>query len=181
VDVGYSLEDVCSQLPIPQDWTYLNTGTVGIIPDSVLERHLDNIADHERGGHATQERAVNDYERARTAIARLVSAAPSEIALNRNATDGVNFVAASLPLNSGDEVLTSTEEHPAIVLPWSAACERSGATLRFFELSHIPEILASNVRADLSNRTRIVAISHVSCETGAHSSRSRSRVRARRR
>jgi selenocysteine lyase/cysteine desulfurase len=156
-----------SALPITSEWTYRNTGTVGVMAEPVLTAHLENISDHERGGYATQQHAVDGYERARHAIAHLVGAEAGDIALNRNATDGVNFVAACFPLRAGDEVRTSIEEHPAVVLPWSVACQKAGARLRFVPLSADADELAANPRAALSPRTRRVVFSHVSCETGA--------------
>ncbi|HAX25279.1 MAG TPA: aminotransferase class V-fold PLP-dependent enzyme [Thermomicrobiales bacterium] len=163
---GYDLAATRSALPILDDWTYLNTGTVGIMAEPVLARHLAYIVDHERGGHATQARAVEGYERARRTLASFLSVEPSDVALNRNATDGINWIAARFPLVAGDEVITSTEEHPAMIYPWLAACERAEARLRFTQLSSDPDALLANIHAVLSNRTRVVAISHVSCETG---------------
>lgn len=164
---SYDLEATRRALPVTQEWVYLNTGTVGVMAEPVLAAHLDNIADHERFGHATQARAVLGYERARAAVAELLGVQSADLALNRNATDGVNFVAACYPLQPGDEVITSTEEHPAVVLPWSVACQRAGATLRFVDLTPDADRLAANLRAALSRRTRMIVFSHVSCETGA--------------
>ncbi|HMM42732.1 MAG TPA: aminotransferase class V-fold PLP-dependent enzyme [Thermomicrobiales bacterium] len=163
---SYDLAATRRALPILNEWTYLNTGTVGIMAEPVLARHLAYIADHERGGHATQSRATEGYERARRTLATLLNVAPSDIALNRNATDGINWVAARFPLRAGDEVITSTEEHPAMIYPWLAACERAGARLRFTRLSADLDQLLDGIRAVLTDRTRVVAISQVSCETG---------------
>ncbi len=165
-DTGYDLAATRRALPILDEWTYLNTGTVGIMAEPVLARHLAYIADHERGGHATQGRAIEGYERARRTLASLLNVAPADVALNRNATDGINWVAARFPLAPGDEVITSTEEHPAMVYPWLAACERAGARLRFMPLSHDAADLLENLSTVLTDRTRVVAMSQVSCETG---------------
>lgn len=162
----YDLAAVRRALPILDEWTYLNTGTVGIMAEPVLTQHLAYIADHERGGHATQWRAIEGYERARATLAGLLNVAPADLALNRNATDGINWVAARFPLVADDEVITSTEEHPAMIYPWLAACERAGARLRFVPLSTDPSQLLDNIRSVLTDRTRVVALSQVSCETG---------------
>ncbi len=162
----YDLEAARANLPVLREWTYLNTGTVGVMAEPVLQKHLEYIADHERFGHATQSRAIEGYERARTALATLTNSQPSDIALNRNATDGINWVAANFPLKEGDEVITSTEEHPAMIYPWLAACERTGARLRFIELSTSEDGLRDALGAALSTSTRVVALSQVSCETG---------------
>jgi selenocysteine lyase/cysteine desulfurase len=135
--------------------------------EPVLEKHLEYIVDHERGGHATQARAIAGYERSREVLSALVNVDPSDVALNRNATDGINWVAATFPLNPGDEVITTTEEHPAMIYPWLAACERAGATLRFIPLTHDEAGLTEALLGACNSRTRVIAISHVSCETGA--------------
>jgi selenocysteine lyase/cysteine desulfurase len=163
---GYDLDAVRANVPVTSEWTYLNTGTVGVMAEPVLAKHLAYIADHERGGHANQARAVAGYERARSALADLLGVAPSEVGLNRNATDGINWVAATFPLTEGDEVITSTEEHPAMIFPWIAACERAGARLRFIPLSHHPDDLRASLEEACNERTRVVALSQVSCETG---------------
>ncbi len=162
----YDLGKMRANLPVLEEWTYLNTGTVGVMAEPVLRKHLDYIADHERFGHATQARAIEGYERARRALATLTGSQPADIALNRNATDGINWVAATFPLKAGDEIITSTEEHPAMILPWLAACERSGAQLRYIDLHSDDVNLRTALEGALSATTRIVTLSQVSCETG---------------
>ena len=166
IAMSYDLNAVRSELPVTSEWVYLNTGTVGVMAEPVLAQHLDNLADHERRGHATQARAIEGYEQARRAVAALVGVQATDVAFNRNATDGLNYVAACFPLQAGDEVITSDEEHPAVVLPWSTACHSAGAALRFIKLTHDPELLATRLAAAQTRRTRIVVFSHVSCETG---------------
>ncbi|MCO5175554.1 MAG: aminotransferase class V-fold PLP-dependent enzyme [Thermomicrobiales bacterium] len=162
----YDLSKVRQALQILSEWTYLNTGTVGVMAEPVLARHLEYVAAYERFGHTGQARAVEGYERARRTLANLLNVAPSDLALNRNATDGINWIAARFPLQSGEEVLTSTEEHPAMIFPWLAACERAGGKLRFVPLSPDPDELIANIRSGLTANTRVVAMSQVSCETG---------------
>lgn len=162
----YDLADLRDNLPILREVTYLNTGTVGIMAEPVLKTHLAAQADYERGGHLAQHAAQEAYEDARRSIADLVNASPDEIALTRNATDGVALVAAGLSLRPDDEVLTTNEEHPAVLLPWSASQRRGGAQVRLFSISNdADETLATLDRA-LTASTRLVIVSHVSCETG---------------
>lgn len=162
----YDVSHVRSLLPVLTDWTYLNTGTVGVMPQPVLEKHLQNITEYEVGGHPAQARAVELADRSKGTLAALLGVPADQIAFNRNATDGINFVAAGFPLISGDEVITTTEEHPAMVIPWLAACDRAGATLRFVDISPDADEFCSMVRDSLSDRTRLIAVSQVSCETG---------------
>ncbi|HET9017365.1 MAG TPA: aminotransferase class V-fold PLP-dependent enzyme [Thermomicrobiaceae bacterium] len=165
-DVGYDLEAVRRELPILREVTYLNTGTIGIMAEPVLARHLEAQAAYERSGHLGEADARAGYERARAALAGLIGARPDEVALTRNATDGVDLVAAGLALGPDDVVLTTNEEHPAVVLPWAAAERRGGAKLRLFRIAVDPDETLRNLEAALSPTTRIVVASHVSCETG---------------
>ena len=163
----YDVREVRSHLPILQEWTYLNTGTVGIMPDPVYDEFEAAIRAYEQGGHTAQAGAVDGADRAKSELAALLGVADSEIALNRNATDGINLVASTFPLSAGDEVVTSNEEHPAMVLPLLAACERAGATLRFVDFDADKDRFEENLATIVSDNTRLIAISHVSCETGS--------------
>lgn len=163
---SYDLQLIRSHLPILREWTYLNTGTVGVMPDPVFDGLIRIMRSYEQGGHTAQAEAVDGAERAKVALGSILGVPGDQIALNRNATDGINTVAAAFPLSPGDEVITSTEEHPAMVLPWLAACDRAGARLRFVDVSPDTDQFRANLEAALSPNTRIVTISHVSCETG---------------
>lgn len=164
---GYDLAGVRGALPILDDLTYLNTGTVGIMAEPVLKRHLEAIAAYERGGHAAQAAARASYEGARVALAALLNVPTTSLALTRNATDGVNFVAAGLRLDPGATVLTTDQEHPAVLLPWALAERRGGGRLRFFAVGATPEESLLNFQRALTPEVRAVVVSHVSCETGA--------------
>lgn len=163
---AYDVRKVRAELPVLREWTYLNTGTVGIMPNPVFD-HLTALMRHyEQGGHTSQADVVDGANAAKAALASLLGVSAGEIALNRNATDGINLVAAAFPLEHGDEVITSNEEHPAMVLPLLYACERAGARLRFVTFDPDPEQFAANLKSVLTDRTKLVAISQVSCETG---------------
>lgn len=162
----YPLDELRSNLRVLEDWTYLNTGTVGVMAEPVLDAHLRYLTAYEQGGHTAQPAAVDAYENSRSVLAALLGVDRNDVAFNRNASDGINTVAAAFPLGPGDEVITSVEEHPAMIIPWLAACERAGATLRYMDVAHDRETFASALGRVLTSRTRMVAISQVSCETG---------------
>lgn len=162
----YDLDTVRGELPVLHDWIYLNTGTVGIMAEPVLKAHLDYLAHYERGGHTAQHVAVESYNHSKLKLAELLGVDPADIAFNRNATDGINAVAAGFPLQPGDEIITSTEEHPAMVIPWLAACDRNGARMRFMPISADSDQFVANLLAQFTPQTRVVTISQVSCETG---------------
>ena len=165
--ISYDLAAVRRALPVLEEVTYLNTGTVGIMAEPVLAAHLAAVAQYERGGHVAEQAARAGYEEARAALARLIGAQPDEIALTRNATDGVALVAASLPLGPDDLVLVTDQEHPAVLLPWALAQRRGRGRLSFFAVSPDPEETFNRFVQAVRPATRLVVVSHVSCETGA--------------
>lgn len=167
MDVSYPLNSLRASVPILEDWTYLNTGTVGAMARPVLDALLSYVSAYELGGHTAQADAVEAYEASRGALAGLLHADPRNVAFNRNASDGINLVAAGMQLRAGDEVITSTEEHPAMIIPWLAACQRAGANLRYVEVSSNPDVLVESFSRATNEKTKVVAISHVSCETGS--------------
>lgn len=163
----YPLEEIRSRYAALRDLCYLNTGTIGIMSEPVLEKHLDRIARYERRGHAGEADARAGYEGARSAIARTINAAPEEIALNRNATDGINFVLAGMSFPTGSTFLTTDEEHPAAMLPLTHAARRCDGTVRTLNLDHNDSEVLAGLRGMLERQSVAIAvISHVSCETG---------------
>ncbi|HET7036653.1 MAG TPA: aminotransferase class V-fold PLP-dependent enzyme [Thermomicrobiaceae bacterium] len=167
VDAGYELAEARRELRVLRECTYLNTGTVGVMAEPVLAEHLEAVTAFEAGGHLAQSAARDAYEKARAALATLIGAQPEEIALTRNATDGVNLIAAGLALDPDAVALTTDQEHPAVILPWALAERRGGAQLRLFRIGATPEETLENFRAALSPSVKLVVVSHVSCETGA--------------
>jgi selenocysteine lyase/cysteine desulfurase len=163
---GFDLAAVRRALPILAEFTYLNTGTVGIMAEPVLAAHLAAVAQYERGGHAAEEVARRGYEQGRTALAHLLGVEPGEVALTRNATDGVALTAASLRLASDDLVLTTDQEHPAVLLPLALMQRRGYGRLSFFSVSLDPEETFQRFVRAVKLRTKVVVVSHVSCETG---------------
>ena len=153
--------------PILKEMAYFNTGTYGIMAEPVLARYLENIAQFERRGMAANEEVMRSgIERSRERIAARINAAPSEIALSGNATDGVTFVSAGLEWNPGDEVIISDQEHPAMNYPWHYAAQRFGIIVKRYAVHHDPRESLDAVRALISERTRLIGTSHVTSPYG---------------
>lgn len=149
-----------------RDVVYLNTGTVGLRPGPVVDRLLAATARLEAGGVATYDSLPHESDRARAGIATLIGADPEEIGLCGNATDAVNWVTAGLAWHEGDEVLLSGQEHPAMLWPWTYLRQRHGVVLRRFPVAHDAGAMLESVGRLLTSRTRVIATSHVSSETG---------------
>jgi len=165
VDVG----SVRDKIPALSRCTYLNCGTYGPLPTPVCDEvvRLYRLIEAEGPFNPEAYDAVrNAYEDAREQMARLVGALPSEIALTRNVSDGINIVATGFDWNSGDEVVISDEEHPSGALPWMNLAQRRGVVVRVLRLTADPEELLRRLEELLGPRTRLVFLSHVSSRSG---------------
>lgn len=158
--------DVRAAFPTADTTVYLNTGTVGLRPRPVVERLLAATARLESGGRDAYPELVPEVDRARAALAVLLGAPPEEIALCGNATDAINWVVAGLDWMAGDEVLLSAEEHPAMLWPWTYLQQRRGVLLRRFPIDADPDRCLAAISSRCGSRTRLIASSHVSTETG---------------
>src|SRR5262245_32765171 len=139
---------------------------------------LDEIMDFYRrdnanpGGalHELARRANERYENARRMLAAFINATtPAEIVWTRGTTEGVNLVATAWghsQLRRGDEVLLTIAEHASNLLPWRLAAEATGARVRFVEVDDEGRISLDDLDRKLSERTKLVAFSHVSNVAG---------------
>ncbi|HEX5420869.1 MAG TPA: cysteine desulfurase [Gammaproteobacteria bacterium] len=152
---------------------YLDSAASSQCPAPVLEAMLEqqrmNHANVHRGVHALSQRATDAYEGARERVRGYINALGSEeIVFTRGTTESINLVAASLgaSLRPGDEVLITEMEHHSNLVPWQLACERTGAKLVPAPITDAGELdLDAFVRL-LTERTRIVAVGHVSNALG---------------
>ena len=163
---AYDCTAVREAIPFLQDRVYLNTGTEGLLAEPVLADYQAAIARQEREGHAALEWRYAELERTREAVAGLLQAPLPTIAFTRNATDGHNIVLHGMNWQPGDELLISNQEHPALSHPAAYLQKRGKLSVRVFEIDADPQITLQNIRAALSPATRLIAFSHVSCESG---------------
>ena len=118
-----------------------------------------------RGVYELAEFATEHYEEARAAVAELLHANTDEIVFTRNASESLNLIAYSLGnlvLRPGDEVLVSIMEHHSNLLPWQMVARQTGATLRFMECRPDGSLDLDEVRQQITEKTKIVAIAQVS-------------------
>ncbi|NMG53292.1 cysteine desulfurase [Aromatoleum aromaticum] len=122
-----------------------------------------------RGVHRLSQEATDAFEAARDTVQRFVNAARrEEIVFVRGTTEAINLVANSFGgrFRAGDEILITAMEHHSNIVPWQLACERSGAVLKVAPVNDDGELLVAEFARLLGNRTRIVALSHVSNALG---------------
>ncbi len=153
---------------------YLDNAATTQKPQMVLDAlqgyyAMDNANVH-RGVHRLSERATEAYEGARDRVQRFLNAAQRrEIVFVRGATEGINLVAQSCgrrTVGRGDEVVITALEHHSNIVPWQMLCEEKGATLRVVSIDDAGEVDLPAYEGLLGERTRLVAVAHVSNALG---------------
>lgn len=163
----FDLAAVREAYPLLREMAYFNTGTYGLMAEPVLAKYLENVARFERRGMASGEPQLRDQiEQSRGRIAARINAAPTEIALTGNATDGVAYVTAGLDWNLGDEVIISDQEHPAMNYPWHYTAQRYGIVVKRYPVHTDPAESLAAVRALITDKTRLIGTSHVTSPNG---------------
>jgi len=141
-----------------------------VVIDTLVDYYARDNANVHRGVHRLSERATEAYEAARGAIQRHLNAASSrEIVFVRQATEGINLVAASFGrafVGAGDEVVISAIEHHANIVPWQMLCEEKGAVLRVIPVDDRGDLIMEAYARLLGPRTRLVAVTQVSNALG---------------
>ena len=137
--------------------------------DAIIEQQGMNHANVHRGVHRLAERATAAYEAARDKVAAFVNASREEIVFTRGTTESINLVAASLGgslLKPGDEILVSGMEHHSNIVPWQLIAARTGARLVPVPITPAGELDLEAFERALSDKTRILALTHVSNALG---------------
>ena len=159
-------QDLRRDFPALSEMTFLNNGAVGITPAPVVEKMLAALRFSEQSGQAAYAHFADERDRARAAVAGLIGAEPSEVAFGNNATEAINWVLASFQFQSGDEILISDYEHPALIYPSSWQRQQGKARVTHFSVDADPALTLAAVEAAIGPRTRMVAISHVERHNG---------------
>lgn len=166
--------------------TYLDTGATSQNPLQVLDAERDyylraNSAVH-RGAHTLAVDATDAFEDARRTLAHFINATDTELVWTSNATEALNLLtysfanasqgiggqdAARFALGEGDEIVTTEQEHHANVIPWQILAERTGATLRHIPVTDEGLIDYEAAQTIVTDRTRVLAFTHVSNVAGS--------------
>jgi len=177
VTEAYDVEAVRRDFPIlarrvgAYPLTYLDSGNTSQKPthvvDAIADHYLAHNANVARAMHVLGAEATAAFEGARTAIAAFIGASRSEeVVFTKNASEALNLAAHTLSasLGPGDEIVVSVMEHHSNIVPWQLACQRTGATLRWFDVTEDGRLdLEAAEREGLINeRTKVVSITWVS-------------------
>jgi cysteine desulfurase/selenocysteine lyase len=153
---------------------YLDSAATSQKPQPVLDvqeaYYLRDNANVHRGIHELSRRATVAYEEARGKVARWIGAAEAaEVIWTRGTTEAINLVAHAWGLDnvsSDDEILLTTMEHHSNLVPWQLLARRTGARLRYVELDDHGRLVLDDLDSILTERTKLVAVSHVSNALG---------------
>jgi cysteine desulfurase/selenocysteine lyase len=154
---------------------YLDSGATSQKPLVVIEAESNFYRNHNaaahRGAHQLAEEATEALESARVVVADFLGGAVDEIVFTKHSTEALNLLAYSIGdspagnvfhLKSGDEIVVSEMEHHANLIPWQQLAKRTGATLKWFEVTPDGRLDLSNIDGVITSRTKIVALTHQS-------------------
>ena len=153
---------------------YLDSGASSQKPNQVIDRlnryyRLEHANIH-RGVHHLSQQATEAYEQARETVRSFINAKNRhEVLFTKGTTDGINLVASSFGrefLKPGDEVIISTMEHHSNIVPWQIICEQKGAKVRVIPINQHGELIIEEFESMLNQRTRLIAVVHVSNTLG---------------
>ena len=154
---------------------YLDSGATSQKPLSVIEAEgnfykFTNAAVH-RGAHQLAEEATDAYEGARLKVANFLGAKEEEIVFTKNATESLNLVAYAMgnaqpgsrfALTSKDQIVVTEMEHHANLIPWQQLAARTGAELKWFEVTPEGRLDLSAINSIITENTKVVALTHQS-------------------
>ena len=174
--LAFDIEKVRADFPIlsreiyGKPLVYLDSGASAqkprVVIDTVREAYESYYSNVHRGAHYLSQRSTDAYEEARECIAKFINA-PSEnnIVFTSGVTESINLVAATWGrkfLEAGDEVIVSEMEHHANIVPWYMLSEEKGIKLKVVPITDAGEFRIEDFEAQLSERTKLVAITECS-------------------
>lgn len=151
------------------DLAYLDSAASSLKCQKVIDK-LDLYYKHlgvnvHRGVYGLSYEATDLYEQSRNIVADFINAEFEEIVFTRGCSSALNLVALSYGMDfikAGDEVIVSELEHHSNLLPWMNVCKKTGATLKYIPLTSEGRITVENFKSVLTEKTKLVAINHVS-------------------
>jgi len=165
---------VLSQTVNGKPLVYLDNAASSQVPQMVIERGSQYLkyehSNIHRGVHYLSMKATTAYEGAREKVKRFINARdPKECIFVRGATEGINLVMHGYGrkfIGAGNEIIISAMEHHANIVPWQMLCEEKNARLQVIPMNDAGELLLDEYDALLNERTKLVAIAHVSNALG---------------
>ncbi|UEX89637.1 cysteine desulfurase [Staphylococcus ratti] len=175
-ETQFDVETIIKDFPILNETVngkrlaYLDSTATSQKPQQVItaiedyyKRYNSNV---HRGVHTLGSLATDGYEGAREAVRRFIHAPYfEEIIFTRGTTAAINLIAHSygdVHVEAGDEIVVTQMEHHANIVPWQQLAKRKNATLKFIPMTDSGELTLDAVKATITDKTKIVAVAHVS-------------------
>ena len=138
--------------------------------NAIADYYSSQHANVHRGVYALSASATNAFEASRRAVQQYIGAREeSQVIFTKGTTESINLVATGFEraiLKPGDEVLISAMEHHSNIVPWQMACENTGATLKYIPIDDSGQLVLDQIDELLNERTKILALVHVSNALG---------------
>jgi cysteine desulfurase/selenocysteine lyase len=174
--MSFNVEKIRNDFPIlsrmvnDRPLVYLDNGASAqkpqVVIDAITKSYSEEYANVHRGLHFLSNLATDNYESVRGIISKFLNAtSDNNIILNSGTTEGINLIAYSwaMPhLKAGDEIILSVMEHHANIIPWHFLRERMGVKLIWVDVDANGYLDPDRVTEAISDRTKLVAITHVS-------------------
>jgi cysteine desulfurase/selenocysteine lyase len=175
------IENIKSQFPIFKNkingkpLIYLDSANSSQKPKNVIDRitkfYSKEFSNIGRSVHSLAVTATNRFEETRDLVKKYINAKfREEVIFTKNATEAINLVASSFGekfINKGDEILITELEHHANYVPWHFIRQKKGAIIKFAECNERGEVDIDAIKKLITNKTKIIAITHISNVTGA--------------
>lgn len=158
---------------VERNIAYLDSGATTQKPQSVIDAvekyYKKHNANPHRGAYSLSIEATEAYENGRDKIAKFINASREEVIVTKNASEALNLVAYSYGLDNlkdTDEIVLSIMEHHSNLVPWQYVSRKTGAKLKYMYINDNYELDMDEVKAKITNKTKVVGIVHISNVTG---------------
>lgn len=148
---------------------YMNNGTLGPTPRPVLYALIERYQQLARETGPTNSLLNEETEEVRKKAAAFIGANEDEVAITRNTTEGMNFIANGLDMKAGDEVLMTFHEHPGGFNPWRLKAKRHGIVVKEVKFPlplASPDVVLNLFNDAITPRTKVLSVSHITYQTG---------------
>jgi len=156
-----AIKEILGDFPIIEKVNYLNSASIGLVPETVIERTKEFFVDLTRGGTLTldEEKEALVYDGLRQEGAKLLGCDPDDIAIFNSVSEAMNSIALSLDLREGRVVSTGIE-FPSVTYPWLRIARKGKIEVKLVEAKNW-SISVDDLLSEISEETRVVALSHV--------------------
>lgn len=153
---------VRKQFPLKDDPIYFNSAGLGPSPEPVIDALCDWTLKLEKMADTGRKYTKPSHQ----TLAKFFVAGPKTIAVTRNTTEGINIVARSIDLKAGDEVILTRHEHIGGAAAWVALKKEMGINIKLVELDLTGKDNLNRILAEVTDKTRVISFSHITCTTG---------------